>query len=223
MKLLREELGDRPARRLLEAANAAPERCLRANRLRGGVPAAVRALSAEHFKTRGINGLPDGLIYEGPPLERSGAFREGLVTPQSRGSQIAGIVAAGGVAGPRAAVLDLCAAPGAKTSQLASLLPGASITAVEVDEERADDLRRNLARLGAAEVGVVRADALEAHPDWEAAFDAFCSTRPAAASARSRPAPTCAGGGTSTTYRALRNCRRGCWRAPPPPSSPAAR
>ena len=178
VKLLRAELGDRPARRLLEAANAAPERCLRANGLRGGVPAAVRALSAEHFKTRGINGLPDGLLYEGPPLERSRAFREGLVTPQSRGSQVAGIVAAGGVAGPHAAVLDLCAAPGAKTSQLASLLPGASITAVEVDEERAEDLRRNLARLGAAEVGVVRADALEAHPDWEGAFDAVLLDAP---------------------------------------------
>ena len=172
VKLLREELGDAPARRLLEAANAAPERCLRANRLRGGLPAAAEALAAEGFVTRGVGGLPDGLVYEGPPLERSGAFRRGLVTAQSRGSQIAGIVAAGGVSGPGAAVLDLCAAPGAKTSQLAALLPGAAITAVEVDEDRAEDLRRNLARLGADEVGVVRADALQAHADWEGGFDA---------------------------------------------------
>ena len=153
VKLLREELGDAPARRLLEAANAAPERCLRANRLRGGLPAAREALAAEGFTSRGVEGLPDALLYDGPPLERSGAFRDGLVTAQSRGSQIAGIVAAGGVTGPDAAVLDLCAAPGAKTSQLAALLPGAALTAVEVDEERADDLRRNLARLGADRVG----------------------------------------------------------------------
>ncbi len=178
VKLLRAELGDGPARRLLEASNAAPERCLRANRLRGGVPAAVQALSAEGFKTRGIDGLPDALLYDGPPLERSLAFREGLVTPQSRGSQVAGIVAAGGVSEPHSAVLDLCAAPGAKTSQLASLLPGASITAVEVDEERAEDLRRNLARLGGTDVGVVCADALEAHPDWEGAFDAVLLDAP---------------------------------------------
>jgi 16S rRNA (cytosine967-C5)-methyltransferase len=178
VSLLRKELGDSPARRLLEAANAAPERCLRANRLRGGLPAAVEVLAAEGFTTRGIEGLPDGLLYEGPPLERSSAFRDGLVTAQSRGSQIAGIVAAGGAMGPDAAVLDLCAAPGAKTSQLAALLPRAAITAVEVDEDRADDLQRNLARLGADRVGVVRADALEPHADWEGAFDAVLLDAP---------------------------------------------
>ena len=178
MKLLREELGDAPARRLLEAANAAPERCLRANRLRGGLPAAREALRVEGFSSRGVDGLPDALLYDGPPLERSGAFRDGLVTAQSRGSQIAAIVAAGGVTGPDAAVLDLCAAPGAKTSQLAALLPGAALTAVEVDEERADDLRRNLARLGADHVDVVRADALDPHPEWEATFDAVLLDAP---------------------------------------------
>ncbi len=178
VKLLREELGDAPARRLLEAANAAPERCLRANRLRGGLPAAREALRVEGFTTRGVDGLPDALLYDGPPLERSGAFRDGLVTAQSRGSQIAAIVAAGGVTGPDAAVLDLCAAPGAKTSQLAALLPGAALKAVEVDEERAEDLRRNLARLGADHVEVVRADALDPHPEWEAAFDAVLLDAP---------------------------------------------
>ncbi len=178
VKLLREDLGDAAARRLLEAANAAPERCLRANRLRGGVPAATEALAAEGFTTRGIDGLPDGLLYEGPPLERSRAFREGLVTPQSRGSQIAGMVAAGAVTGPAAAVLDLCAAPGAKTSQLAALQAGAAITAVEVDEARAGELRENLARLGADHVAVVRADALEARPEWDGAFDAVLLDAP---------------------------------------------
>ena len=78
---------------------------------------------AEGFKIKGVEGLPDGLLYDGPPLERSEAFAGGLVTPQSRGSQVAGLVAAGAVTGPGARVLDVCAAPGAKTSQMASLLP----------------------------------------------------------------------------------------------------
>ena len=121
VRLVRADLGDEAALRLLEAGNAAPERCLRANRLRGGLPAAEAALAAEGFGVRGVGGLPDALLYDGPPLEPSLAFRDGLVTPQSRGSQIAGIVAAGGVTGPGAAFLDLCAAPGAKTSQIAAL------------------------------------------------------------------------------------------------------
>ena len=171
VKRVRADLGLEAARRLLEAGNAAPERCLRANRLRGGLPAARLAMAAEGFKTHGVDGLPDALLYEGPPLERSGVFRDGLVTPQSRGSQIAATVAAGGVAGPGAQVLDLCAAPGAKTSQLAALLPEARIIAVEVDEARAEELSANLARLGADGVNVVRADALELPADWDGTFD----------------------------------------------------
>ena len=178
VKRLRADLGDEAARRLLEAGNAAPERCLRANRLRGGLPAARLAMSAEGFKTRGVDGLPDALLYEGPPLERSGVFRDGLVTPQSRGSQIAATVAAGGAAGPGAAVLDLCAAPGAKTSQLAALLPGATVTAVEVDEARVGELRANLGRLGAGGVSVVHADALELPTDFDGAFDAVLLDAP---------------------------------------------
>ena len=178
VKRIRADIGEEAARRLLDAGNAAPERCLRANRLRGGLPAAREKMGAEGFKTRGLDGLPDALLYEGPPLERSSAFRDGLITPQSRGSQIAGMVAAGGVAGPGAAVLDLCAAPGAKTSQLAALVPEAAITAVEVDEARVGELEANLARLGADRVTVLRADALEAHPAWEGAFDAVLLDAP---------------------------------------------
>jgi 16S rRNA (cytosine967-C5)-methyltransferase len=178
VRLIRADLGDDVARRLLEAANVAPERCLRANRLRGGLASAQEALAAEGFAVKGVQGLSDALVYDGPPLEPSRAVRDGLVTPQSRGSQIAGIVAAGGVTGPGAAVLDLCAAPGAKTSQLAALLPEVAITAVEADEGRASDLRDNLARLGAAGVTVVHADALDLPAAWDGAFDAVLLDAP---------------------------------------------
>ncbi|NLE21590.1 MAG: methyltransferase domain-containing protein [Actinobacteria bacterium] len=178
VRLLRDDLGDEAARRLLESGDAAPERCLRANRLRGGLATASAALAAEGFATRGVEGLPDALVYDGPPLESSAAFREGLVTPQSRGSQIAGIVAAGGTAAPGAAILDLCAAPGTKTSQLAALQPDAAVTAIDVDEARAAGLRANLRRLGADAVQVVCADALEPRPEWESAFDAVLLDAP---------------------------------------------
>jgi 16S rRNA (cytosine967-C5)-methyltransferase len=196
VRLLRADLGDEAARRLLEAGNAAPERCLRANRLRGGLPAAEVALAAEGFGVRGIEGLPDGLLYDGPPLEPSLAFRNGVVTPQSRGSQIAGVVAAGGVKGPCAAFLDLCAAPGAKTSQLAALLQDAAITAVEADEARAAELGSNLARLGAHGVTIVHADALDARPEWAGAFDAVLLDAP------------CSGLGTLSSRPDLRWRRR---------------
>ena len=169
-----------PARRLLEAANAAPERCLRANRLRGGLPAARRRARRRRDHDARRRGPARRAPYDGPPLERSASLprrtRDGAV---ARARRSPGIVAAGGVSGPEAAVLDLCAAPGAKTSQLAALLPGAAITAVEVDEDArrrpAPQPQRASARTA---VDVVRADALEPHPEWEGAFDAVLLDAP---------------------------------------------
>ena len=75
--------------------------------------------------------------------------------PQSRGSQLAG-EAVGAQPGER--VLDLCAAPGGKATQLVAA--GAEVVAVEKHPGRARELEENAARLG-AELIVVNADALE--------------------------------------------------------------
>jgi 16S rRNA (cytosine967-C5)-methyltransferase len=71
-------------------------------------------------------------------------------------------------------VLDLCAAPGGKTGQLAG-----EVTAVEINPGRARELRDNLARMRATGVTVVEADGLELPPDLtgfdRALVDAPCS------------------------------------------------
>jgi 16S rRNA (cytosine967-C5)-methyltransferase len=75
--------------------------------------------------------------------------------PQSRGSQLAG-EAVGARPGER--ILDLCAAPGGKATQLVAA--GAEVVAVEKHPGRARELEENAARLGAV-LTVVNADALE--------------------------------------------------------------
>ena len=99
------------------------------------------------------------------------AFAEGRVWPQSRGSQLAGL-AVGSKPGER--VLDLCAAPGGKATQLAG-----EVVAVDKNPARARELRENVARLGAANVTVVEADGLELPPELcdfdRALVDAPCS------------------------------------------------
>jgi 16S rRNA (cytosine967-C5)-methyltransferase len=81
---------------------------------------------------------------------------QGLVWPQSRGSQLAGL-AVGAQAGER--VLDLCAAPGGKATQLAER--AAEVVAVELHPGRARELEENARRLGAHNITVVNADARE--------------------------------------------------------------
>src|SRR6476646_4752741 len=91
------------------------------------------------------------------PTDIRGAYRvervdeklvaAGRIWPQSRGSQLAGLCV-GSVDGER--VLDLCAAPGGKTGQLRG-----DVTAVEIDDARARELRANLATMGRTDVTVV--------------------------------------------------------------------
>jgi 16S rRNA (cytosine967-C5)-methyltransferase len=115
------------------------------------------------------------------PTDISGAYRvarvderavaEGRVWPQSRGSQLAGL-AVGSREGER--VLDLCAAPGGKTTQLRG-----DVTAVELDPNRASELRENLATLRRTDVTVVEADGTRLPPELtgfdRALVDAPCS------------------------------------------------
>jgi 16S rRNA (cytosine967-C5)-methyltransferase len=106
---------------------------------------------------------PEGpLVFDEIP---AGWIEEGRVWPQSRGSQLAGN-AVGARPGER--ILDLCAAPGGKATQLAQ--SAAEVVAVEKHPGRARELEENAARLGAANLRVVCADALEL-PRELAGFD----------------------------------------------------
>jgi 16S rRNA (cytosine967-C5)-methyltransferase len=99
------------------------------------------------------------------------ALAEGRIWPQSRGSQLAGLVV-DSREGER--ILDLCAAPGGKATMLAG-----EVTAVEKHPGRARELEENAARLRALNVAVVCADARELPPelrDYDRALvDAPCS------------------------------------------------
>jgi 16S rRNA (cytosine967-C5)-methyltransferase len=101
-------------------------------------------------------------------------LEQGLVWPQSRGSQLAGL-AVGARAGER--VLDLCAAPGGKATQLAER--AAEVVAVELHPGRARELEENARRLGAHNITVVNADARELSAELTAfdrvLVDAPCS------------------------------------------------
>ncbi len=99
-------------------------------------------------------------------------YGEGGWWIQDAAAQLPALVV-GDVAGKQ--VLDMCAAPGGKTMQLAAA--GAAVTALEIDADRAERLRENLARTRLADrVEVVVGDAMDAAGTFDAVLlDAPCS------------------------------------------------
>ena len=136
-----------------------------------GRDAALELMRAQNEPPETVVRLVRGEI-EGEPTDVPGAVRvprideqalaEGRIWPQSRGSQLAGL-AVGSQEGER--VLDLCAAPGGKATQLAG-----EVVAVEKHPGRARELEENCRLLGATNVTVVNADALDL-PAELAGFD----------------------------------------------------
>lgn len=149
------QLGADGARALMAADNEPSEVALRANTLRTTATELAHALPvATHTDPR----LPEALVLDGPldlhglPLWSSGDF-----LAQSRAAML---VARTLDPQPGERVLDLCAAPGGKSTHLAALMRGeGEVVAVERNPRRAGELQRTARRLHAGNVRVELADA----------------------------------------------------------------
>src|SRR3954453_8587353 len=149
VKLWWDWIGPDSTRALLAADNEPAEHSLRVN-----------TLVADDFPGRRDPQLPEARILEGPlDVFAKPDWAAGAVMAQSRGSMH---VARAVDPQPGERVLDLCAAPGGKTTHLAALMGNeGEIVAVERPPGRADALRRTAARMGATIVDVRTADAEE--------------------------------------------------------------
>jgi 16S rRNA (cytosine967-C5)-methyltransferase len=157
-EMWREALGPEEAVALMRADNEPAESALRANELRITRDELLAAFAERGAAARPVPELPEGVVIDGPfDLHGSDLFARGLLMPQSRGSMLVSRVLD---PQPGERVLDMCAAPGAKTTHLAALMRGeGDVVAVEENAARAAELEANAARLGAAIVDVRRADA----------------------------------------------------------------
>jgi 16S rRNA (cytosine967-C5)-methyltransferase len=153
-----ETYGAATATALMAADNTPAEPSLRANTLR-----TTAEELAERIPAHTVPELPEALILDAP-FDAFGApeFEQGLLMPQSRAAMTVSRALA---PRPGERVLDLCAAPGGKTTHLAALMGDAGeIVAVEQHPGRAEALRRTARRMGTSIVEVRTADATEPQP-----------------------------------------------------------
>jgi 16S rRNA (cytosine967-C5)-methyltransferase len=150
--------GEEETERLLAADNEDPSVSVRANTHRIRTAELAKLLQAEGVVSRpGPNGGPVLVLEGGFVASRSPLFRDGLLSLQDEAeASVPGLLDIG----PGNRVLDLCAAPGGKASQMTErVAPGGRIVAVEIQPGRARALRENLVhRLRLPGIDVVIAD-----------------------------------------------------------------
>ncbi len=149
--------GAAEARRLSEATNLPPPLSLRPNRLRISPGALVERLVAEGAAARLSPRLPGAVLAKAAgPIAKLASYRAGLFTVQGESSIL---VAPLLQPQPGEHIIDLCSAPGGKSTHLAELIGDRGrVTAVDLHPHRLGLVERGARRLGLTAVKTVAAD-----------------------------------------------------------------
>jgi 16S rRNA (cytosine967-C5)-methyltransferase len=162
--------GPETAENILRASNERHPVLLRANRLkmeRGGL---IDALAREGYLASALEEMPAYVSVPEPEgLFDTALFREGVFTAQDPSAGMAPSLLD---PMPGESVLDLCAAPGGKTTHLAELMGDrGQILAVDTHPGRLAMVTESAGRLGIASISTVAGDALTFGAGEERRFD----------------------------------------------------
>lgn len=165
-------LGEEETAKVAVANNTPPATCFRVNTLRASVNEVLSDLESNGITVRASQLAPGGFVVEsGSARLINKAVRPGLIYLQDEASQLVShlVEPAGGHR-----VLDMCAAPGSKTSHLAALTGDqAWIVAGDLHHHRLRVLSATCKRLGVTSVDSIAMDATQPLPfiDGAQSFD----------------------------------------------------
>ena len=171
--------GFEKTRDMLEENNIPPAQTARVNVTRATVEEVLTTLEREGVKAKRSEYVPECIYLLSGQAARTGAFRNGLITIQDESSMLPATVL-----NPRPGmkVLDMCAAPGGKTTHMAEKMNNeGSILATDLHPKKLDLIEENTARLGLTIVqtapidGRKAADYLKAEEYDAILVDAPCS------------------------------------------------
>lgn len=183
---LRDQYGEVETSKIIKGYSAKRPVTLRLNPLKGNVLETKAALEASGIRPKPVEWYKDAFILteaSEDDISRLKEYEDGKIYLQSLSSMLPPLIMA-----PTAQtdILDMAAAPGGKTTQMAALAGnGCRITACELNGIRAQRLKFNVARQGASCVFVMQTDSRSLDPLFS--FDSVLLDAP------------CSGSGTLST------------------------
>jgi 16S rRNA (cytosine967-C5)-methyltransferase len=174
-----ESYGFDQTREMLEENNIPPAQTVRVNVTKASVEQVLTTLEREGVKAVRSEHVPECIYLLSGQAARTGAFRNGLITIQDESSMLPATVLN---PQPGMKVLDMCAAPGGKTTHMAEKMNNeGSILATDLHPKKLDLIEENTARLGLTIVQTAPIDGRQATEylkaeDYDAILvDAPCS------------------------------------------------
>ncbi len=169
VRLWLELYGNEDAERFCAACNEPAPTVIRVNTLRTDIETLSQRLLTAGFATKPVRDCDDALLVSNEgDLLKSKLFRDGYFMFQDPASMLAARLT---TPQPGEHILDMCAAPGGKTTHIAALTGGkARLIALERHCWRIARIHENCARMGIPNVTTVCGDGL-APPFADAMFD----------------------------------------------------
>lgn len=131
---------------MLHENNIPPVQTVRVNMTRATVEDVLASLEEEGVKAKQSDMMPECIHLTNGTAARTKAFKEGLITIQDESSMMPANVLD---PKPGMKVLDMCAAPGGKTTHMAERMENdGSILAMDLHPHKLDLIDENTARLG---------------------------------------------------------------------------
>lgn len=160
IQILDEQYGKETTKKIIEGYSCKRPVTLRVNTLKTTIDAVKEKLEKLKIQFKEVAWSKEALILENvrePEIEKLSIYENGEIYLQSLSSMLPPIILQPQKGGD---ILDMAAAPGGKTTQIASLTNNeAHITACELNAIRAERLKYNIEKQGASSVYVMVKDA----------------------------------------------------------------
>ncbi|MBM7544671.1 16S rRNA (cytosine(967)-C(5))-methyltransferase RsmB [Periweissella beninensis] len=146
------QIGLEKTQKIAATINQAPSQSVRVNPVLADKTTITTELESAGFEVAPSPIAKDGLLVKGGFVAGTLAFQRGAITLQDESAML--VAEAMHIDQPSYQVLDTCAAPGGKTTQIASYLTpqaGGKVFAYDIHAHKVNLVAQNAARLGVAE------------------------------------------------------------------------